>query len=290
MQKTRLIASLLIKDGLIVQCVGFNKYYPIGRPKFPIEFLVQWDVDEIIFIDIDATERKRIIQPHILEQLTKSCFLPLTIGGGISSMEDVRYLTKNGADKVSLNTHAINNPKFITEIANTYGSQCIVISIDYKIEKDGRAQVYSNSGQVPTGLNPYEWALKVESHGAGEILLTSIDRDGSKKGYDINTIKRISESVSIPVIANGGVGNFRHFADGIQKAKASAVCAANIFHHVEHSTIIAKACLKQSQVNVRLVSEANYSSRNFDKNGRLIMLDEEELNKVDLKPGKKEIL
>ena len=215
-------------------------------------------------------------------------FLPLTIGEYL--LLNVRFLTKNGADKVSLNTHAIREPKLISQIADSFVSQCVVISIEYKVEKDGSNQVYSNSGRIPTGLNPVEWAMQVESLGAGEILLTSIDRDGSKKGYDIDIIKQVSEEVSIPVIANGGVGSFHHFAEGIKKAKASAVCAANIFHHVEHSTIIAKACLKQSNIDVRLVSDANYTSRNFDENGRLIMLNEQQLNKVDLKPGKKDIL
>ena len=290
MQKKRLIASLLIKNDLIVQCIGFNKYLPIGKPIFPIEFLVKWDVDEIIFIDIDATEENRIIKNHTLENLAKYCFLPLTVGGGIKSIDDVRMLTQRGADKVSLNTHAVKRPKLITEIADSFGSQSIVVSIDYKCEKDGMLQVYTNSGRFATGITCLEWAKRVESLGAGEILLTSIDKDGQKSGYDIETIKLISENVSIPVIANGGVGNFHHFSEGIKQTKASAVCAANIFHHIEHSTIIAKACLKQSDIDVRLVSDASYESRKFDDNGRLIMLDEHYLSKVNLKPGQKDIL
>ena len=182
MLKKRLVACLLIKDGLIVQSVGFNKYLPIGHPQFPLEFVVKWDVDEIILLDMSASSEKRILNIELLEVLSKSCFVPLTVGGGISSVEDVRQIIRAGADKVSINTNAIKDPAIITKIADIFGSQCAVVSMDCKLDDDGVYRVYSDSGKSPTNLSTKEWAKKVEKLGAGEIFLNSIDRDGSKKG------------------------------------------------------------------------------------------------------------
>ena len=225
MLKKRLIACLLIKNDLIVQSIGFNKYLPIGNPKFPLEFLNKWDVDEIVLLDIGAYKEKRKLNLKILEILSKSCFVPLTVGGGIMSVEDVRKFIRAGADKVSINSNAINNPQLITEIADIFGSQCIVVSMDCKFDNDGVYRVYKDSGNISTNLVASEWAKEVERLGAGEILLNSIDRDGSKIGYDINLVKKITDAVSIPVIACGGVGDFSHFAPGITKGGASAVAA-----------------------------------------------------------------
>ena len=290
MLKKRLIACLLIKNDLIVQSIGFKKYLPIGNPKFPLEFLNKWDVDEIILLDIDAYKEKRKLDLKILEILSKSCFVPLTVGGGISTVEDVRKFIRNGADKVSINSSAISNPKLITEIANVFGSQCIVVSIDCKLDEDGIYRVYKNSGKISTNLVASEWAKEIENLGAGEIFLNSIDRDGSKLGYDIDLIKEISDTVSIPVIACGGVGDFSHFASGIVDGNASAVAAGNIFHYIEHSTIIAKMNLLQSNIDVRMDSEATYEGRRFDNNGRLMMISKEDLLKVQFKRGKEDLL
>jgi imidazole glycerol-phosphate synthase subunit HisF len=290
MLKKRLVACLLIKDGLIVQSVGFNKYLPIGHPQFPLEFVVKWDVDEIILLDMSASSEKRILNIELLEVLSKSCFVPLTVGGGISSVEDVRQIIRAGADKVSINTNAIKDPAIITKIADIFGSQCVVVSMDCKLDDDGVYRVYSDSGKSPTNLSTKEWAKKVEKLGAGEIFLNSIDRDGSKKGYDNNLIKLVSDAVSIPVIACGGVGNFSHFSSGILEGGASAVAAGNIFHYIEHSTIVAKMNLLQSGIDVRMDSEATYEGRQFDENGRLMMMSGKDLSKIELNKGSKDII
>lgn len=290
MLKKRLIACLLIKNNLIVQSIGFNKYLPIGNPKFPLEFLNKWDVDEIILLDISAYKEKRKLNLKILESLSKSCFVPLTVGGGIANSEDVQKFIRAGADKVSINSSAISNPKIISEIADIFGSQCVVVSMDCKFDRDSIYRVYGDSGKNSTNLIASEWAKKVESLGAGEILLNSIDRDGSKIGYDINLIKIISDAVSIPVIACGGVGDFSHFAPGIVKGGASAVAAGNIFHYIEHSTIIAKMNLLKSGIDIRMDSEATYRGRQFDKNGRLMMMSKKELSKIDFTRGKEDLI
>ncbi len=290
MLKKRLIACLLIRDGLIVQSIGFKKYLPIGFPKYPLEFVNKWDVDEIVLLDMSATKENRTINIDLLELLSKSCFVPLTVGGGITNIEDVKNIIRAGADKVSINTIAIKKPNFITDIADKFGSQCAVVSIDCRLDNDGFYRVYTNSGKENTNLIASEWAKEVEDMGAGEIFLNSVDRDGSKKGYDINLIKEISNSVSIPVIACGGVGDFKDFAPGISEGGASAVAAGNIFHYIEHSTIVAKMHLLQSNIDIRLDSEATYKGRKFDKNGRLMMMSGEELSKIELTKGSKDII
>lgn len=290
MLKKRLIACLLIRDGLIVQSIGFNRYLPIGRPRFPIEFVVKWDVDEIVLLDMSATPQNRAPDTEVLELLSRSCFVPLTVGGGIKSVDDVRQIIRAGADKAAVNAHAVARPQLISEIADVFGSQCVVVSMDCRLEKDGRYQVYTHSGSRPTGFTPEAWAKKVESLGAGEIFLNSIDRDGSKQGYELELIRRVSDSVSVPVIACGGVGNYTHFAPGIIEGRASAVAAANIFHYIEHSTIVAKAHLLQTGVDVRLDSDAKYEGREFDENGRLIMLSGDRLSGIEFKRGTKDLL
>lgn len=290
MLKKRLVATLLIREGLIVQSIGFNRFLPIGHPKFPIEFVVKWDVDEIVLLDISATRNMRPPDFEFLELLSKSCFVPLTIGGGISSVDDVRKIVRAGGDKVAINSIAVTRPNLITEIADKFGTQCVVVSIDFKRESDSTYQVYTHSGTKPTGLTPQEWAYEVESLGAGEIFLNSIDRDGSKLGYDNDLIRKVSDSVSIPIVACGGVGEYSHFAEGVKEGNASAVAAGNIFHYIEHSTILAKMHLLQSGIDIRLDSEATYKDREFDENGRLIMMSGERLANIELKKGKKNFI
>jgi len=288
--KKRLVACLLIRDGLIVQSVGFNRYLPIGHPKFPIEFVVKWDVDEIVLLDMSATPENRSPDTGVLEMLSRSCFVPLTVGGGIKSVDDVRRITRAGADKAAINAHAVATPALISEVADVFGQQCVVVSMDCRLENDGRYQIYTHSGSKATGLDAVAWAKQVEKLGAGEIFLNSIDRDGSKKGYDLELIRRVSESVSIPVVACGGVGNYTHFAPGVIEGGASAVAAANIFHYIEHSTIVAKAHLLKAGVDIRLDSEATYDGREFDESGRLIMLSGSRLSDIEFKRGSKDLI
>ena len=288
--KKRLVACLLIRNGLIVQSIGFKRYLPIGLPRFPIEFVVKWDVDEIVLLDMSATSENRAPNTEVLELLSRFCFVPLTVGGGIKSVDDVRQIIRAGADKVAINAYAVARPKLVSEIANVFGIQCVVVSMDCRRESDGRYQVYTHSGSRPTGLMPEAWAKQVETLGAGEIFLNSINRDGSKQGYDIELIRRVSDSVSIPVVACGGVGSYIHFAPGILEGGASAVAAANIFHYIEHSTIVAKAHLLRSGVDVRLDSDAKYEGREFDDSGRLIMLSGDRLSDIEFKRGAKDLL
>lgn len=286
MLKKRLVACLLMRNGLIVQSIGFGKYLPIGRPKFPIEFVVKWDVDEIVLLDMSAAGEGRGPDHGVIELLSHSCFVPLTVGGGIRSVGDVRIVIRAGADKVSLNAAALERPAVITEIAEAFGSQCAVVSIDARRGGDGKHRVFSDSGRRPWDMEAAEWAARAQDAGAGEIFLNSIDRDGSRLGYDIDLIKSVTAAVSIPVIACGGVGTYSHFAPGILQGGASAVAAANIFHHIEHSTILAKAHLLRDGVDVRLDSKARYDGREFDATGRLMMRDIDRLLEIDFQRGK----
>lgn len=290
MLKKRLLACLLIRDGLIVQSIGFKRFLPIGRPRFPIEFVVKWDIDEIVLLDMSATSENRSTDAGLLELISRSCFVPLTVGGGIKSVDEVRQITRAGADKVAVNTHAVSRPQLVSEIAEVFGNQCVVVSIDCRRERDGRYQVYTYCGSRPTGLTPEAWAKQVEVLGAGEIFLNSIDRDGSKQGYDIELIRCVSDAVSIPVVACGGVGSYTHFLPGIIEGGASAVAAANIFHYIEHSTILAKAHLLRSGVDIRLDSDATYKGRDFDESGRLVMLSGTRLSDIEFKRGVKDLL
>jgi len=288
MLKKRLVACLLIRDDLIVQSIGFNRYLPIGHPRFPIEFVAKWDVDEIVLLDMSATKKNQALDIEVLKLVSRSCFVPLTVGGGIKSVDDVRRIIRAGADKAAINAQAIARPQLISEIADVFGSQCVVVSIDCRLEKGLQYQVYTHSGSKPTGLTPETWAKKAEMLGAGEILLNSIDRDGLKQGYDIELIRRVSGSVSIPVVACGGVGNHAHFAPGIVEGGASAVAAANIFHYTEHSTIVAKAHLLKYGIDIRLDSTAKYEGREFDESGRLIMLSGKTLLDIEFERGNKD--
>lgn len=281
MLKKRLIACLLLRDGLIVQSFGFNRYLPIGRPRFSIEFVNKWDVDEILLLDISASPEGRGPNTEVLETLSRFCYVPLTVGGGICNVDNVRSVVRAGADKVSVNAHAIVRPKLISEIADVFGSQCVVVAMDCRRGTDGSYQVYTHSGSRATGLAPELWARRCAELGAGEIFLNSIDRDGSRQGYDVDLIQRVSASVDIPVIACGGVGAFGDFAPGILQGGASAVAAANIFHHIEHSTIIAKAHMLKSGIDVRLDSQAKYNNCEFDEDGRLLMLSSEHLAEIE---------
>ena len=280
MLKKRLIACIVVRDGLVVQSIGFRRYLPIGRPKTAIEFVAKWDVDEIIVLDITATPEGRGPDLDVIGMAVEKCFVPITIGGGINSLSRVTAAMRAGADKIVINSAAIASPAFIAECADAYGSQCIVASIDAREIQPGRYEVFGNSGTRGTGMDPAAWAEKVQRHGAGEIFINSIDRDGSKRGYDLTLIRKVADAVSIPVIACGGVGTYRHFAPGIIEGGASAVAAANIFHYIEHSTIVAKAHIRRAGIDIRLDSLAHYGKFDFDEHGRLLKLPDEELEAI----------
>ena len=261
MKKNRLIPLLLLKNGFLVQSKSFSRYQNLGDPLTAVKRLSDWACDELIYLDITREgpyDMRRDDKGHpnrnnivdILKDVSRFCYMPVTFGGRIRSLEDIKIRVTNGADKVAINTKPLEEPQFIYEAAKEFGSQCIVISVDVKII-DGTYVVMSNGGKKPTPYHPVDWVKKVESLGAGEILINSIDRDGMQTGYDIELIHLVSNAVKIPVIACGGVGQWSHFAEALEKTKVDAVAAANIFHYYDQSVYLAKRYLYERGHNVR---------------------------------------
>lgn len=252
MLKKRIIPCLDVKDGRVVKGINFVDLIDAGDPVEQASVYNQNGADEICFLDITASSDKRDILLDTVQKTAECCFVPLTVGGGVRSVQDIRKLLLAGADKVSINTAAIKNPDLIKESSNKFGSQCIVVAIDAKKTAENKWTVFTHGGREPTDLDAIEFAKLAEQNGAGEILLTSMDRDGTKEGYDIDLTKKISSNLNIPVIASGGVGNLDHLKTGITEGGASAVLAASIFHFGEYSIKEAKEYLKKENVPVRL--------------------------------------
>jgi len=252
MLKNRIIPCLDVKDGRVVKGINFVDLVDAGDPVEQASVYNKNGADEICFLDITASSDKRDILLDTVKKTAECCFVPLTVGGGVRSIQDIRKLLLAGADKVSINTAAIKNPELIKESSNKFGSQCIVVAIDAKKTAENKWTVFTHGGREATELDAVEFAKLAEKNGAGEILLTSMDRDGTKEGYDIELTKKISSSLNIPVIASGGVGNLEHLKDGILNGGASAVLAASIFHFGEYSIQEAKEYLKKENVPVRL--------------------------------------
>lgn len=269
MLKNRLIPCVVLKGDLVVQSFGFNNYLPIGKIDAVIEFFVNWDVDEIVVIDIDATKERRTIDLRIVDRVAQKCNVPLTVGGGIANIEFILEILKVGADKICVNTVCFENPEFITLVSQRYGAQFITVAIDAKLV-DGKHMAFVRNGQVSTGYTVRDFARRAESLGAGEIFLNSVDRDGSKRGYDIELLKTVSSSVRIPVIACGGVGTSRDLPLAITAGGCSAASAANIFHHTELSTVAGKSIMKRAGIPIRIDSEVSYERYEFDFLGRPI--------------------
>ena len=262
MLKTRLIPCLLLKNGLLVRSEEFTFHQIVGNPISQVDRFSSWAVDELIYIDITrdgAYDMRRddhkVKVKHdlldIIEDVSRSCFMPLTFGGGIRALDDIRARLAHGADKVTVNTMAFDHPEFITEAARLFGSQAIVVSVDVRRQAEGEWEVFTRWGQHATGRSVESWVQEAERRGAGEIFLNSIDRDGMGTGYDLELVKTVTRATKIPVIVCGGVGKFAHLAEGALVGGASAVCAANIFHYTEHSTIRAKQVLLEAGVDVR---------------------------------------
>ena len=252
MLKKRIIPCLDVKDGRVVKGINFVDLIDAGDPVEQASIYNENGADEICFLDITASSDKRDILLDTVKKTAECCFVPLTVGGGVRSIHDIRKLLLAGADKVSINTAAIKNPDLIKESSNKFGSQCIVVAIDAKKTKNNTWEVFTHGGRQPTQLNALDFAKLAEENGAGEILLTSMDKDGTKEGYDIELTKTISSSLNIPVIASGGVGTLKHLKDGIVEGGSSAVLAASIFHFGEYSIQEAKEYLKKENVPVRL--------------------------------------
>ena len=247
----RIIPCLDVKDGRVVKGTQFIDLKDAGDPVQNAKVYDEQGADEIAFLDITASHERREILIDIVRRTAEEIFIPLTVGGGVRNLEDIRKLLKAGADKVSINTAAVKDPSFVKRASMRFGSQCIVIAIDAKRRGQGW-EVYTYGGRVPTGIDALLWAKEMEKLGAGEILLTSMDRDGTKDGYDIGLTRTISESVDIPVIASGGVGTLEHLYEGLALGKASAVLAASIFHYREYTIAQVKSFLKEKGVVVRL--------------------------------------
>ena len=247
----RLIPCLDVKDGRVVKGVRFVDLRDAGDPVEAAQAYDAQGADELVFLDITASHEDRRIMLDVVRRTAEGIYMPLTVGGGIRSIEDVRRLLRAGADKVSLNTAALGRPELIREAAERFGSQCIVVAIDAKRRRQG-FEVYTHGGRQPTGRDAIAWAREAETLGAGEILLTSMDRDGTRHGYDLELTRAIAEAVSVPVIASGGVGGLQHLYEGLTTGRADAVLAASIFHFGEHTIPEAKAYLRARGVPVRL--------------------------------------
>jgi len=252
MLKTRIIPTLLLKELGTVKGVAFDSWRRVGSAMQSIRVYNLRDVDELILLDIAATPRGARPNFQEIDELADHCFMPMTVGGGVKTIEDVRDLLAVGADKVAINTAAVETPELVRDGAREFGSQCIVVSIDATRGTDRKAQVVTNCGRRATGKDPVAWAKEVEHLGAGEILLTSVERDGTMRGYDVDLVRDVTAAVSIPVIASGGCGAYQDMADVLAASRASAVAAASIFHFTEQTPREAKAYLAQRGFRVRL--------------------------------------
>ena len=251
MLKIRIIPCLDVKDGRVVKGINFVNLRDAGDPVEQAMLYDRMGADELCFLDITASHEKRPILLDVVRRTADVCFMPLTVGGGVRTLDDIRALLLAGADKVSINTEAVRRPEFVREAAEKFGSQCIVAAIDAKTVAPGRFEVFTHGGRNPTGIDAVAHAVKLVEYGAGEILLTSMDRDGTKIGYDIALTRAIADAVSVPVIASGGVGTLQHLVEGVRDGRANAVLAASIFHFGQWSIADAKTALANAGLPVR---------------------------------------
>lgn len=249
----RIIPCLDVHNGRVVKGINFVNFKDAGDPVEVGEAYDKAGADELVFLDITASSDARTIKIDMVRRVAETIFIPFTVGGGIRTVEDFKVILREGADKVAVNTAAILNPTLISEAADKFGSQCVVVAIDAKRREDGLGwNIYKNGGRVDMGIDAVEWAMKANELGAGEILLTSMDCDGTKDGYDLELTRMVSENVSIPVIASGGAGNMQHFSDALTVGKADAVLAASLFHFKELEIHDLKKYLREQGVSVRL--------------------------------------
>ena len=251
MLKSRIIPCVDVKNGRVVKGINFVNLKDAGDPGEQAKIYSDGGADEICFLDITASNENRETIYDVVKETSKKCFVPLTVGGGVRSVNDINMLLNCGADKVSINTAAVQNPKVVIESSKKFGSQCIVVAIDAK-KKNDSWEIFTHGGRNETGINAIEFAKQMEDNGAGELLVTSMDRDGTQIGYDIELMSNVSSIVNIPIIASGGVGNLDHLVDGIKLGNANAVLAASIFHYGKHSVLEAKQYLESKGIPVRI--------------------------------------
>lgn len=252
MLKARIIPCLDVADGRVVKGVNFLNLVDAGDPVEQARVYDAEGADELCFLDIAASHEGRDTLYDVVRRTAEQCFMPLTVGGGVRTTDDVRKLLNAGADKVSINTEAVRNPVFADQAAERFGSQCIVVAIDAKADGKGAYQVYTHGGRRETGLDAVAWAVRMAEAGAGEILLTSMDRDGTREGYDIDLTRAVADAVTIPVIASGGVGTLEHFVSGVRDGHATGVLAASIFHFGDYTIHQAKVAMSEAGLPVRL--------------------------------------
>jgi imidazole glycerol-phosphate synthase subunit HisF len=252
MLATRLIPCLDVKDGRVVKGVNFVGLRDAGDPVEQAKIYDAAGADELCFLDITASSDNRNILLDVVSRTAEQCFMPLTVGGGVRTADDVRKLLLAGADKVSVNTAAVHRPELVQELAQQFGSQCIVVAVDAKQTTPGTWEIFTHGGRTATGINAITFAKHVTALGAGEILLTSMDRDGVKSGYDVALTRAVADAVSVPVIASGGVGNLQHLVEGVTQGHASAVLAASIFHFGTHTISEAKVAMAAAGITMRI--------------------------------------
>lgn len=288
MLKKRIAATLVVKDGVVVQSIGFKKYLPVGKPAIAIEFLNQWGIDEIILLDIRATKSQQQPDFETIRNAALKCHVPLTIGGGIKTIEQIRELMHCGADKISLNQTALFNKELISKAAHIFGDQCVVVSID-AIKTDFGYQVFDYINQKALDIKVEDYAKEVENLGAGEILINSVDRDGSYQGYDLELINSVCNVATVPVICCGGAKNANDFIEVLSKTNVSAASAANFFHFTEHSVNITKSIIKK-ELDIRLETFADYEDSEYDNQLRLNKKPDEVLENMLFVRIEKEVI
>ena len=252
MLKNRIIPCLDVKDGKVVKGINFKDLTNIGDPVIQAKIYDKQGADELCFLDINASYENRDIMLDVVRRTADQCFIPLTVGGGVKTIKDIKNLLRAGADKVSINTAAVENPEFVKVAAEKFGTQCIVVAIDTKKNKLGKNKIFTHGGRRETKNETLDWAIQMTNYGAGEILLTSMDKDGTKSGFDLEITSQISNAVKVPVIASGGVGTLQDLADGIIHGRATGVLAASIFHYGEHTIQEAKLYMNNKGVPVRM--------------------------------------
>lgn len=276
MADKRIVACLFVKAGRVVQSIGFGRYLPVGRPEIAARFLDAWGVDEIALVDIDARREGRCIDPELVARVADNIFAPLSAGGGIVSVEQIRGLLSAGADKVVVNRASHDDPRLVTHAAEMFGNQCLIASVDVRL-RDGRYEVMLDRASVPTGLAPWDHVHVLERGGAGEILLNAVDRDGSGTGYDLELAARTGAATSLPIILLGGAGSPAHIAEALASPDVAAAAAANFWHYTEHSIAVAKAFCARAGRPVRRDAAVTYAEFGFGAAGRIAKLADADL-------------
>lgn len=279
MSKRRVIGCLVVGQGIVVQSIGFTKYLPVGRPEIAARFFDEWGVDEILLLDIDARREGRLISTDLVARVSAAIHAPLTVGGGIRSVEDVRAVIANGADKISINGLMLDDLEMVRRIGESFGVQCIVGCMDVLRSGNGELSVRADGGRRETAFGPVELASRIEENGIGEILVNAIHRDGIRNGYDLDLLEKVAKSVEVPVIALGGAGHPDHLLEALEQTEVEAVAAANFLHYTEHSISALKSYLLNHGADVRLESESDYRHVVFfdgrtDRRNEADLLDE----------------